>query len=175
MSASGFRLHIASLKGDIAVALILLENGADREARDSGGQTPLFEAVIGHQAEFISAMLSAEAADVGRLDGMSLPFDVNAVANDGTTLLMAAVESTSFEIVHRLVDTGADITVARVRGGHRETAIMLAERRDLPAVASVLRMPRLVLYVPCGQCGGRHPLCAPVSNALVCDALNGRR
>jgi hypothetical protein len=97
-------LHVACLKGHLAVALLLLENGANREARDARGRTPLFEAVSGRQDEFIEAMLSPEVADVQ--DGG--PIDVNAAATDGTPMLMTAVELPSFDIVFALLTAGAD-------------------------------------------------------------------
>ena len=82
-------LHIACLKGHLAAALLLLENYADREARDKRSRTPLFEAVCAGHDKFVDAMSSHDVMDLGRLG----PFEVNAVADDGTPLLMAAVET----------------------------------------------------------------------------------
>jgi ankyrin repeat protein len=88
-------LHIACLKGHIAATLLLLERGAAREARDANGRTPLFEAVSGRQDELVEAMVRPEINEIGE----SFSFEANAGANDGTTLLNAAVDHGTFDTV----------------------------------------------------------------------------
>jgi ankyrin repeat protein len=113
----------------IAVALLLLESGAALETRDANGRAPLFEAISSRQDELIEAMVRREI----RLVGESSPFDVNVVANDGTTLLIVAVES---GLCGTVCTAGADSRVP-----HRpETAHSIAERKGMTAVSYDLRV-----------------------------------
>jgi hypothetical protein len=89
----------------------------------------LFDAVSGRQDELVEAMVRPELGELGE----SFPLDMNAVANDGTTLMIAAVEHGTFDTV---CTAGAD---PRVHRGW-ETALSVAERKGMttrsPAISS---------------------------------------
>jgi hypothetical protein len=110
----------------------------------------LFEAVSDRQDELIEAIVRPELREIGE----SFPFDMDAVANDGTTLLIAAVEHGPFDTV---CAAGADPSV------HRgwETALSVAERKGMTAVSALIRTPRggatqPPLEVACPLSGGSH-------------------
>jgi ankyrin repeat protein len=121
-------LHAACLRSHIAVALSLLESGAERESRNAGGRTPLFDAVMGLQHRLIEP----EMGEIGE----SRPFDVNAVASDGTTRWIAAVGRASFDIVYTLLSAGADQRISR----RSETALMIAEWKGMTSGCCPLSM-----------------------------------
>src|SRR5205807_695336 len=60
-------LHMAARRGNLAVALALLDAGAALEARDKKGETPLRRAVNCGHPEFVSLLL-ARGADVNTRD-----------------------------------------------------------------------------------------------------------
>jgi ankyrin repeat protein len=74
---------------------ILLEAGADVNAADSWGSTPLIKAVISEETKIILTLLKAGA-------------DVNAADNLGSTPLIEAVISRDAEIILILLKAGAD-------------------------------------------------------------------
>lgn len=131
-------------------AEVLLENGAELEARDVEGATPLIRA-----AEFgnldVARVLLSRGADVDARDKfgrtalisaacecasidmpatidvlkllVSKKANVNAVDKDGETALMAAAEAGETENVRFLVDSGAQVNATDHRGN---SALMLA-------------------------------------------------
>jgi truncated hemoglobin YjbI len=64
-------LHAAARRGSVAVAAVLLDAGADLEARDTSGDTPLRRAVNCGQVE-MAALLRAQGADVASLGARGL-------------------------------------------------------------------------------------------------------
>jgi ankyrin repeat protein len=54
-------LHVAARRGNLVVAQALLECGADIEARDKYGDTPLHRAVKCRQAEMVAYLLASGA------------------------------------------------------------------------------------------------------------------
>ena len=124
-------LHSACAHGQVQVALVLLKHGADHEARASAGETPLYRAVFMRHLEVVIALLDGD---------LGVPADVNAVADDGTTILMCAAESGSIDIVCELLRAGADprATQPGPEGGV-VTALDFAKRAHDQAVIDVLR------------------------------------
>lgn len=86
-------LHFAAKKGDINLIYLLVENGADVNARDSMGRTPLFYVFTGNP----------EAANLL----LYLGADVEAVGGN-RTILEAAVDYTDPRIMEILLQHGAD-------------------------------------------------------------------
>ena len=54
-------LHIAARCGHHEIAVLLLENGADVNAKDGLGETPLMRAIEGHHEGLAKWLLSQEA------------------------------------------------------------------------------------------------------------------
>lgn len=95
-------------------ARLLLEHGADVNARDDWGRTAL--------------MLSRRPILLER------GADVNAQDAEGETALMKAVTSADFEQVQRLLAHGADVNIK----GHGGTALVLATDYGLTSVRDLL-------------------------------------
>jgi ankyrin repeat protein len=93
-------LHWAAGSGTPANVALLLKAGADVDARDEDGWTPLFQAL------FFSTLKDHAAANIPIL--LKAGADVNARTEDGyTPLLVAAWRGTSADIIV-LLDAGAD-------------------------------------------------------------------
>lgn len=88
-------LHIAASLGNIAMAEMLLRNGAAADVRDASGRTPLLVAAIAGHDEMMSLLIERGA-------------DVNATVGEGESLLMAVVSSRDVETAKRLLAVGAD-------------------------------------------------------------------
>ena len=119
------RLHMAAAWGSPAVVKVLLDAGADLEARAEGGATPLHMAAEWSQSPaVVKALLDAGA-------------DLEARAEGGATPLhMAAEWSQSPAVVKALLDAGADLEARNEDGEiplHRA-----AVRGYSPAVVGVL-------------------------------------
>ena len=70
VNAAGYwtPLHVAALHGDTVLIRVLVEAGANPDARDTGGETPLHRAVIQRRDSTVIAALLAAGADVGARD-----------------------------------------------------------------------------------------------------------
>jgi ankyrin repeat protein len=101
----------------------LLDNGADINIADGGGQTPLHWASITGNSSIARKLLDKGVADV------------NAVSGQGFTALMLAAQGGAGEVVNALVEKGADQTKTCPDGktageyakeaGHKEIAAQL--------------------------------------------------
>src|SRR6267142_1800548 len=123
-------LHMALRSGDVDLARLLVEHGADTTARDNDGLTPLHLAVqkgsvvlarllVEHGADVTAqdnhrSTLLHLAVQKGSVDLAGLLVghgaDVKAQDNYGTTLLHLAVQKGSEDLARFLVKHGADVT-----------------------------------------------------------------
>jgi len=111
-------LHRASQKGHKEIVKLLIAEGADVNAKDKYGMTPL------HLAE------TKEAAELLIANGA----DVNARTGDGQTPLLFAVMSGSKETVEILIAKGADVNAM---DGAGVTPLDMAKKK--PEIAELLR------------------------------------
>src|SRR5262249_50177418 len=141
-------LHIAASNNSFRVAKLLIDLGADQNAKETNWQnTPIDHAIYGNQTQMIE-LLSRHSRDVfrvtwvGNVDRLrelleedpSLATEVN----DGETPLMWLPddEHRAMEAVRLLLDHGADPSVRTATG---KTAADLASKRGLDEVAALLR------------------------------------
>ena len=123
-------LHRAAHSGDMDALEKALENGADIEARDASGRTPLHVAAYASQNEIVRALAKA-GADMDALEHRAYDIvTIAAVANDlamvdlaldlgasaasvtspyDGTALIAAAHLGHYEVVQRLIEGGAPL------------------------------------------------------------------
>ena len=117
-------LHVAVFQGNVAMALLLLDKGANIEsARDMNGYHPLHVAVSYNQPDMVAALLE-RGADVEARDGQ-----------DRTALLMAARED-YLEVGKVLLENGADVNARS--GSSQFTPLHATAYRDNAAFAKLL-------------------------------------
>ena len=150
------RLAEAAARADVTVVRQLLASGADVNAADAEGTTPLHWAVWADDEatvqELLRAHASAVVANAFRVTPLSIAAEygnpvivrhllaAGAKAEDvdssGQTLLMSAVRSGSVETVRLLIDAGANVKTAEPQLGH--TALMWAARINSGAIVKLL-------------------------------------
>lgn len=96
-------LIAACRKGHIEIAVVLLEHGADVNARDERGATGLIDASQDGHSAIVSFLLSKGA-------------DVNAKDPGGWTALIAAASESHAVVVSILLNHGAEVDVQNVEG-----------------------------------------------------------
>jgi RNA polymerase sigma factor (sigma-70 family) len=129
-------LHRAAYNGDRALAALLLDAGADPDARTSGGQTPLHIAALVDRPAIVAQLLAGGA-------------DPNAAADHGLTPLHFAVIRDRRAIVAQLLAAGADgalpdrhgrtpVDWARMKGYEElvEVQESSVDSRQLPALTT---------------------------------------
>jgi hypothetical protein len=110
-------------RGKAGVVKLLLEHGADRNAKDSYGQSLVMTAASNHHVEVLDALIAAGA-------------DVNAANQYRITPLAVAAEQGHLDIVERLLAAGAKVNARDTAGG---TALSVAILRGYePIVAALL-------------------------------------
>lgn len=90
-------LHNAAAQGHLLLVKSLIEHGANIEAVDWHGNTPLIVAAYAGQFEVVAALLDHHA-------------NIRVVTNEGVTALSAAIYSGKDALVDRLLAAGADPT-----------------------------------------------------------------
>lgn len=152
-------LHLAARAGDVAIARLLIEHGADLEAGNRGpeaphGGTPLYLAAASGQLEMVRTLLASGARAGGGPHGGPLRAAiVHADHRDVARLLVeAGAEITIFEAValddaarvEALLGAAPDLVNARLGGEARhdnpttDTPLHIAARKGRAAMARLL-------------------------------------
>jgi ankyrin repeat protein len=127
-------LHDAALVGEAELAAVLIRLGADPDAKEAGGHTPLYRASTGDVARVLLAAGATPDVASGPTQGTALHqaarrgnvavvqallehgATINALDAKGQTPLRRAVNCRQLQIVRLLVRHGADIHLADRRG-----------------------------------------------------------
>jgi len=132
-TSSGQRgLHIAAMTNQRKIAAELVKAGAEIEARDHLGRTPLLQAARSGQPNMIDFLLLNRA-------------DIHAQDREGNTVLHLAAEGISADTIIALIERGADpykrnnnggtaIDVALSHGNRAMAALIRAQAQKQPAV-----------------------------------------
>jgi ankyrin repeat protein len=126
-------LHWAAYWDDAATVARLVGAGANVNAANRYGVTPLFVAATNGNAPVIETLLKAKA-DANTATA-------SATATDGTPgagepALMAAARTGNVDAVKLLIDHGADVRAGE--GWHKQSALMYAAAANSPAAVQVL-------------------------------------
>ena len=119
LSAGASDLHAADKKGDIATITTLLDKGADINAEDKNGYTPIHFAAHAGQLRSISVLLDRGA-------------DIEARDENGETLLHWAAWKGANDILDTLSRRGAD---AHAKNNKGETPLDVARIKYLTHTA----------------------------------------
>lgn len=153
-SASPF--HYAAASGHDEIMSLLLKKGAEKDAPDKIGQTPLMRAVTADDPTIVKTLIAAgvdiravdvdgfmalhSAATFGRGEIASFLVeagaDKNAPDNDGITALMWAATSGKLPVVEALLAAGADPNIRRAADG--DAALHRACRHGHGEIVSLL-------------------------------------
>ncbi|MHC4646915.1 MAG: ankyrin repeat domain-containing protein [Planctomycetota bacterium] len=122
VAAGGKTLHEAVAKGDTKLVKVLLEKGADVNAKDTKGITPLVRAAAGGYETIVKMLIDRGA-------------DVNATADDGRRALYVAVARGDLGIVRLLIEAKVDVNI---KNGHGSTALHAAAVWDRQKITEML-------------------------------------
>ena len=120
---SASALHWAAYDNDLGAARRLLAEGADPNAANRFGVTPLHEAATVGNAEMLKAMLEAGG-------------NADAAFGEGETVLMTAARAGNAESVRLLLEHGADVNASE--HWHGQTALMWAAMENHAEVVQLL-------------------------------------
>jgi len=140
-------LHWAALKGHEAVAALLLDEGADVEARNRDGETPIDVARRSGRTnvlklfppDIIEAARSGDLAIVQRFVEKDRSLVGRKDPEFGATPLHWAALKGHVDVVRYLLASGADASATNRQG---ETALKVAQRAEHSEVVRVLTSPR---------------------------------
>ncbi|MEW6616208.1 MAG: ankyrin repeat domain-containing protein [Thermodesulfobacteriota bacterium] len=123
-------LHLASINGQTEIARILLDNGADVNAK--AGPSQLFERTL-------TPLHYAAMSDVDNVDIVRLLLDrganINAKSDTGRTALHYAANNGHVYIVRLLIDRGANNSIADYKN---KTPLILAQEKGYTIIVRLL-------------------------------------
>ena len=125
-------LRSAAIEGRSDTVRALLANGADVNATDRYGWTPLMLAALASHDDTVQTLLANGA-------------HVNAKGNGGATALIWAATLGHTDIVQRLVVDGADVDA---KDWQERSALMWAARNDLGPTLQALLRTRYEITLP---------------------------
>ncbi|RLB60233.1 MAG: hypothetical protein DRH08_15700 [Deltaproteobacteria bacterium] len=117
-------LHAAAENGNLEIADLLIEHGANVNLQDVHGRIPMFVALVAKHPKV--ALRLAEAQP-----------DTSICTNEGSTLLMAALETEDFVLIQWALDHGVDVNALRPAEDHA-TALMIAAGDGNPDMVKML-------------------------------------
>ena len=147
-------LHAAAWQGDAARIALLLAGGADPNARDGHGRTPLHVATFAQRREAVRA-LARGGADLGALE--SDRYDavtIAAVADDEATLALLLELGASARLITSRYDGTALIAAAHL--GHDGVVRQLIKAGAPLDHVNNLHWTALIEAIVLGQGGPRH-------------------
>ena len=132
-------LHMAACIGNLARVKSHMEQGADVDAKDELGWTPLYWAASLGRTEVARFLIDKGA-------------DVRTGATDGGTALHQAAQAGDWELVELMLSKGADVNAKTKRGnaplhiaasaGHREVAgVLIARGAEINTTTTANRTP----------------------------------
>jgi ankyrin repeat protein len=147
-------LHRAAQQGDLARLAQLLKGGADTEARDARGRTPLHVATFAHQREAIRVLAQGgaklDAFESDRYDAVTIA----AVADDPATLATLLGLGASAKQTTSRYDGTALIAAAHL--GHDEVVRQLIAAGAPLDHVNNLHWTALIESIVLGDGGARH-------------------
>ena len=126
-------LLAAFIKEDVDTALLLLCQGADVNARDKGGRSPLHRASRGVRTDIVQILLEHNA-DVNQ-DFMERITNIGSSYTEGWTPLHMASQEGRIKIAELLIQHGADVCCSRNEGW---TPLLLASQYGHVKMAELL-------------------------------------
>lgn len=146
-------LQVAVRKGRIAITRLLLKQGVAVDQPDHEGHTALYHAVLGGRTRIADLLLKAgakieptpwliEAAKQNISGRETIEYlvkhgaETEARNSSGDTPLLIAIRHANHKLAKHLVNFGADVTVADIRGN---SALSIANSMGLSDIALLLR------------------------------------
>jgi hypothetical protein len=173
-AVGGTLLHMAACSGDVSMIKLLIEKGANINAKNIYGTTPLHAASIRNRVEAIRVLVELGADVVVKNNGSETPLhsasfcnnveairvlvelgaDVNAKDGNGGTPLQSASLSNHVEAIRVLVELGADVNTRNLGGD--ETPLHTASH--IPHVEAIRVLVELGADVNAKNGNGETPL-----------------